>query len=79
MAYGDMLGYGSLKNSKIKYNKLDKNCFENDYIKVGLINTNNWHYTLQFKNRKEWFKFVKTINKLNKDFKKLSNIEKGSE
>lgn len=81
MAYGDVLGYGKLKKAIISYEKPNNSLFISDWVKVYLENTNDWCYTLQFENRKEWFKFVKTINKLNKDFKKIKNIEleKGSD
>lgn len=75
MAYGDEISFGTIKRSEIKYEKPSKNSFSTEWVTTYIINSNNWYYTLEFKNRKEWFKFVRHINKLNKEFKKMKNIE----
>lgn len=38
-------------------------------IRVKFINGNHICYTLEFKNRKEWFKFTRRIKRLNQEIK----------
>lgn len=75
MAYGDKISFGNIKDSKLFYRKPSERDFKDNWIKLDIINDNNWCYTLEFKNRKEWFKFVKKVNYSNKLIK-AKNIEK---
>lgn len=74
MAYGDKMDFGKIKSSRLFYQKPSEKDFDQNWITVNIINTNNWCYTLEFENRKEWFKFVRKINHINKIIKK-KNIE----
>lgn len=76
MSYGDKMDFGEIKSSRLFYRKPRERDFDQNWIELNIINTNNWCYTLEFKNRKEWFKFVKKINFANKKIKE-KNIEKG--
>lgn len=78
MSYGDEISFGKIKDSRLFYAKPSERSFNNNWITVNIINTNNWCYTLEFKNRKEWFKFVRKINYINKKIK-ANNIEKKAE
>lgn len=75
MAYGDKISFGNIKDSKLFYRKPNERDFKDNWIELDIINDNNWCYTLEFKNRKEWFKFVKKVNYSNKLIK-AKNIEK---
>lgn len=78
MSYGDKMDFGEIKSSRLFYRKPRERDFDQNWIELNIINTNNWCYTLEFKNRKEWFKFVKKINFANKKIKE-KNIEKGDD
>lgn len=75
MSYGDKMSFGKIKDSRLFYSKPSERSFNTNWIEVQIINTNNWCYTLEFENRKEWFKFVRKINCMNKKIK-ANNIEK---
>ena len=76
MAYGDKISFGDIKTSNIYYEKDNTSFFTPRLVKAEIISQSGWYYYMEFKTRKEWFKFVKEINKLNKEFKKLPNIER---
>lgn len=75
MSYGDKIDFGKIKNSRLFYQKPSERDFNQNWIKFDIINSNNWCYTLEFENRKEWFKFVRKVNTANKRIKE-KNIEK---
>ena len=65
-----------IKKYDLYYSKPDYHILGDTYLKLRLHNYLGWIYILKFENRKEWFNFVKIINKANKEFKKMKNIEK---
>lgn len=75
MAYGDKISFGKIKDSRLFYKKPSERDFNQRWIKFEIINSNDWCYTLEFENRKEWFKFVRKVNLANKRIKE-KNIEK---
>lgn len=78
MSYGDKIDFGEIKDSFLYYVKPSERSFNDNWIKFEIKNNNNWYYTLEFKNRKEWFKFVRKVNFANKKIKE-KNIEKNEE
>lgn len=74
MAYGDEMRIGNIKDSRLFYQKPNERSFNDSWINVQFIIESGWCYTLEFKNRKEWFKFVRRINHINKIIK-AKNIE----
>ena len=75
MSYGDKIDFGKIKNSRLFYRKPSDRNFNQNWIEFNIINTNGWCYTLEFENRKEWFKFVRKVNNANKKIKE-KNIER---
>ena len=59
MAYGDKIDFGKIKDSRLFYKKPSERSFNQNWIQFNIINSNNWCYTLEFENRKEWFKCIK--------------------
>ena len=77
LSYGDTITINNIKKSEIYYIKpSETRLFDNFYITVHFIDNNDWFKTLEFDTRKDWFNFVKRVNKLNAEFKKMKNIEK---
>ena len=75
MAYGDKIHFYRIKDCRLFYEKPRKNDYPQNWITFQIINKDNWVDTLQFDDRKEWFKFVRKVNRANKIIK-AKNIEK---
>jgi len=75
MSYGDKIDFGKIKNSRLFYRKPSDRSINQNWIEFNIINTNDWCYTLEFENRKEWFKFVRKVNNANRIIKS-KNIER---
>lgn len=75
MSYGDKIVLNNIRGMVIDYEKPSEKSFNDNWIKVKFINENHICYTLEFKNRKEWFKFTRRIKRLNQEIK-IKNPER---